>query len=476
MRYIYNINLVFFLLFFHHMAFSQLNWSYINFYERGGSDVSSTLAYTGTTILSNGNVLGCGLNVWDDLDSEASDNGIYGLMTLLSPKGELIKDTLMEPGLFNYPIYVKDIPEDKSFYTVNWGLQSNSWYVLNWSYDLVLKSTNSIVLDYDGDIDEFKLIRYAKMKNGNIILNCFFEVDEYDYVSMMMILDKKGNVIAEKVFKDVNVFNIFEKQDQSGYWGIGLDLVDFDNDFNIKNVRKDLFIDKDEINVLNYKEKVIVSYITHNDDDTENWKLDIMDSKLNLLNSIDLINSKYFLSFNHNSIDIDDNGYIYLGISDIDDDFKFGIQLIKLDEEFDVVWKKRMVNQGYEFLGFNLEVNAKGEILIGGLAYSLESDNTGFGIILNVNNEKSSSTKDKSTSLNLLTLYPNPAKNSIWIDSERDLTGTNVKIVDVSGKMIYSTMLSADHSIDVGSLEKGLYIAKIDHVISGYVPIPFIKE
>lgn len=476
MRYIYNINLVILLLFVHHMAFGQLNWSYINFYERGGSEVSSTLAYTGTTILSNGNILGCGLNVWDDLDSEASDNGIYGLMTLLSPKGEFIKDTLMEPGLFNYPIYVKDIPEDKSFFTVNWGLQSNTWYVLNWSYDLVLKSTDSIVFDYDGDIDEFKLIRYAEMKNGNIILNCFFEVNEYDYITMTMILDKKGNVIAEKVFKDFNVFNIFEKQDQSGYWGIGLDLVDFDNDFNITNVRKEVFIDKDEINVFNYKEKVIVSYITHNDDDTEDWKLDVMDSKLNFLNSIDLIKSKYFLNFNHKSIDIDDNGYIYIGISHTDDEYNFGIQLIKLDEEFDVVWKKRIVNQGYEFLGLNLEVNAKGEILLGGLAYSIESDDTGFGIILNVNNEKSSSTMDKNITLNHLTLYPNPAKNSIWIDSEIDLTGTNVKIVDVSGKLIYSTKLSADHSIDVGSVEKGLYFAKIDHEIKGYVTLPFIVE
>ena len=476
MRNFYNLNLVLLLLFVNHMAFGQLNWDYINFYERAGNDVSSTVGYTGTTILSNGNVLGCGLNAVEDFDSEGSENaGIYGLMTLLSPGGQLIKDTLMESGLFNYPIYVKDIPDDKSFFTVNWDLVTNSWYVLNWSYDLVLKSTNNIVFNYDGDIDEFKIYRYSEMKNGNIILNSFFESEEFDYVSMMMILDKKGNVINKKVFKALKVFNILEKQDQSGFWGVGLDIVDFDNDFNITNVRKDVFIDKDEINVLNYKDKVIASYITY-DDEVENWKLDVMDSELNLLKSVDLINSNYFLNFNHNSIDIDDKGYIYLGISDIDEDSNFGIQLIKLDEQFDIVWEKRIVNQGYEFLGLNLEVNAKGEILIGGLAYTLESDNTGFGIILNVHNEKSSGTKDKNSKLKSITLYPNPAKNIIWIESERELTGTYVEIVDVSGKFIYSTNLSADHSIDVGRLENGLYFAIFDDVITGCVSIPFIKE
>lgn len=476
MKYIYNLCLVLILLLVNHMVFGQLNWGYINPYERGGEDVSSTVGYTGTTILSNGNVLGCGLNAVEDFDSEGSENpGIFGIMTLLSSEGQLIKDTLMEPGLFNYPIYVKDIPDDKSFYTVNWDLQSNSWFVLYWSYDLVLKSTNTIDFDYDGDIDEFTLFRYSEMKNGNIILNSFFESEEFNYVSIMIILDTKGIVIDKKVFKTVNVFNILEKQDQSGFWGIGLDLVDFDNDFNITNVRKDVFIDKDEINVLNYKDKVIVSYIIY-EDDVENWKLDVMDSELNLLKSVDLINSNYFLNFNHNSIDIDDKGYIYLGISDIDEDSNFGIQLIKLDEQFDIVWEKRIVNQGYEFLGLNLEVNAKGEILIGGLAYTLESDNTGFGIILNVNNEKSSGTKDKNTKLKSITLYPNPAKNIIWIASERELTGTYVEIVDVSGKFIYSTNLSADHSIDVGRLENGLYFAKFDLVMTGIVSIPFIKE
>ena len=66
-----------------------------------------------------------------------------------------------------------------------------------------------------------------------------------------------------------------------------------------------------------------------------------------------------------------------------------------------------------------------------------------------------------------ISCYPNPASDKITIRSnEFDLRGAMVSIVDVTGKLVYSTKLGADNFSSVvlnipTSLSNGFYIVEI---------------
>jgi hypothetical protein len=77
----------------------------------------------------------------------------------------------------------------------------------------------------------------------------------------------------------------------------------------------------------------------------------------------------------------------------------------------------------------------------------------------------------KSASVNTFTenlpvtnnLYPNPFTNELYLNNSGE--ATSITIYDLSGKLITSQDLSSGtNSIDITSLEKGIYIAKINNV------------
>jgi hypothetical protein len=60
-------------------------------------------------------------------------------------------------------------------------------------------------------------------------------------------------------------------------------------------------------------------------------------------------------------------------------------------------------------------------------------------------------------------LYPNPFTNELYLNNSGE--ATSITIYDLSGKLITSQDLSSGtNSIDITSLEKGIYIAKINNV------------
>jgi hypothetical protein len=70
------------------------------------------------------------------------------------------------------------------------------------------------------------------------------------------------------------------------------------------------------------------------------------------------------------------------------------------------------------------------------------------------------SVNDVDTILEQVSIYPNPAKNSIQITNFSRLNNPSIKIFDLLGKEVLSTLNSSE-IVDVSSLVKGIYLLSI---------------
>ena len=70
------------------------------------------------------------------------------------------------------------------------------------------------------------------------------------------------------------------------------------------------------------------------------------------------------------------------------------------------------------------------------------------------------SVNDVDTILDQFSIYPNPAKNSIQITNFSRLNNPSIKIFDLLGKEVLSTLNSSE-IVDVSSLVKGIYLLSI---------------
>ena len=61
-----------------------------------------------------------------------------------------------------------------------------------------------------------------------------------------------------------------------------------------------------------------------------------------------------------------------------------------------------------------------------------------------------------------MTYYPNPAVNTITVEVDQNLVEQSIELLDVTGKVIYSSKLEAVQSIiDVSELASGIYYLQI---------------
>jgi Secretion system C-terminal sorting domain len=86
-----------------------------------------------------------------------------------------------------------------------------------------------------------------------------------------------------------------------------------------------------------------------------------------------------------------------------------------------------------------------------------------------------SSTKD--VLLNDIKVYPNPAKDVVYINGLLDVTtieNKDIKIVDVLGKVVHTTKITTNnHAVNISNFNKGLYFIVLDGGKSTY---KFVKE
>ena len=63
----------------------------------------------------------------------------------------------------------------------------------------------------------------------------------------------------------------------------------------------------------------------------------------------------------------------------------------------------------------------------------------------------------------LITVYPNPVKDQLFIDTQNSFDNVSVSLVDINGRVVLSTTLDlrGEISLDMGQLETGLYILNL---------------
>lgn len=74
-----------------------------------------------------------------------------------------------------------------------------------------------------------------------------------------------------------------------------------------------------------------------------------------------------------------------------------------------------------------------------------------------------------------LKVYPNPAKNSLNIQSNGLDNIRNLRIYDVYGKLVY-TSISLSESIDISTFNSGMYFLKVEEINGNTATINFVKE
>src|SRR5690606_16454990 len=79
---------------------------------------------------------------------------------------------------------------------------------------------------------------------------------------------------------------------------------------------------------------------------------------------------------------------------------------------------------------------------------------------------------------NSFAVYPNPAKNEIFLSLENNSGKINVKILNVEGKVLSTQNKEAETqtSIDVSNLKTGIYFLSIEGENGNRVVKKFIKE
>jgi len=62
-------------------------------------------------------------------------------------------------------------------------------------------------------------------------------------------------------------------------------------------------------------------------------------------------------------------------------------------------------------------------------------------------------------------IYPNPAKDTIYLTSNENLLGATAKIYSVDGKLLRETILTSDQKLSVRNLNSGIYILEISRQV-----------
>ncbi|MDC8105570.1 T9SS type A sorting domain-containing protein [Chryseobacterium sp. B21-037] len=138
--------------------------------------------------------------------------------------------------------------------------------------------------------------------------------------------------------------------------------------------------------------------------------------------------------------------------------------IIKTDSSGNIMWQKSLGGTGNE-MGRSIIEIADGTYIVVGGTYSTDGDitiNKGLndGWMVKVQTEQLSTTENNIK--NNISLYPNPAKDLIYLDNLP--AGTTVQITDMSGRKLQSQKYNnKKSSINTSQLTNGIYIIHGEH-------------
>lgn len=120
---------------------------------------------------------------------------------------------------------------------------------------------------------------------------------------------------------------------------------------------------------------------------------------------------------------------------------------------------------------FSIGLQSDGKILIGGYFTNFNGVE-GRNRIARIYGDENLGTKALVSDLNSIQVYPNPTENILKISAPIDLFGTEFSIIDFSGKVVRRGIVSQELNIELGDLNKGLYLLKTGN----FQPIKFVKK
>ncbi len=193
-----------------------------------------------------------------------------------------------------------------------------------------------------------------------------------------------------------------------------------------------------------------------------------------------------------NSIDLDNLGAIYLGITfsdTLDADLGTGIdQFIsngngdvlveKMDTNGNFLWAKSIGGHGSDYIS-DFEMDTYGNIYFGGAFNDTVDFDPGTNVfnltaitgnrdsyIMKLSGTNSAAITDFTNETNTnITMYPNPTNGIVTIDfGQNNLTQTNLQLIDVLGKVVYNGPVTSQlTTLNLNGYSNGVYIIQFSN-------------
>ncbi len=177
-----------------------------------------------------------------------------------------------------------------------------------------------------------------------------------------------------------------------------------------------------------------------------------------------------------------DGGYIVAGFSGSNNGDVTGAQggddlwVVKLTSTGTIEWQKAMGGTGYD-AAQSIQQTTDGGYIVAGISESNNGDvtgNHGGGDFWVVKLAPSGPTSvENNEQLSDCSIYPNPAKEFIWIETASAPSGVHFRLIDVAGRTVLNGALYQETSrLDVSQLVEGVYLIEIQ----GFIPQKLVKR
>jgi hypothetical protein len=442
---------------------AQGTWKHIKYNMIPG--LYSTLAYTHSTDLSNGNTVSVGINYLDE-------NEIYEIITILDQTGKPIRDIESRSLGTKVLMYVQDMPLQQKFFYVGFDLLSSTWYLTHMDYqgDIIkvdsIKSNSSSVKDF--------IFSIKKRDNGNIILSTFSYLGVGQ--SILCELTPEGTFLQTQLVDTTAPTIFIPKRDNTGYVCFGENIFEMDDKFNVTNESNEF-----QFNELSGVDAVRVGsdYVFLYTDGDGNLQLVKLNSALDVVKQKELAAEAYGERFVLSSIALDNDGNMLIG-NNFTDEFTFDYftKLYKVDSDLNVIFEEEIIGEDHELYGLSLTSTKDKSILLSGFGYPIDNDNYADAFVYKLDeNGKLSSIGDQTELSATSMVYPNPVKDLCKINFPSEGL-YDLKLVNIFGQEIYyrlSDITANTATIDLSNVRNGIYFLQISQANRHMESIKVVK-
>ncbi len=140
----------------------------------------------------------------------------------------------------------------------------------------------------------------------------------------------------------------------------------------------------------------------------------------------------------------------------------------KIDSNLNLHWQKAFTHPVYRFMSWGIEaLEGGGAVIYGGLLENPTNPPSPIfsaGYIIRIDSSGSiSSTSDPLMQIYKdYVMYPNPAKDYVWFQSQKPNQLISIRIYDIHGKLMYQKEKFQEEQINISEWSKGMYFYQIE--------------